>query len=273
MTSPLPVALTINGSDCSAGAGLQADLKTFSRFGVHGLTVVTSVMAETPLAVAAIRGVEAKVVKEQIRVLLDSFVVGAVKTGVLHSGAHVMAVAAALDSCEAPLVIDPAMLTATGESLLSQDAVEAYKDLLFPSATLITPNLQEARYLLGGEAKRVEEPIEVCAKLLHETYGCSVLVTGFHDSAANAVVDYLLHNGQGTRLVRPWIEIPYAHGTGCTFTAALTAGLARGRTLPEAVAVAEKFIGHALENSFRWETRGRDLMVLNHFSGEVFGEE
>ncbi|MHC4923543.1 MAG: bifunctional hydroxymethylpyrimidine kinase/phosphomethylpyrimidine kinase, partial [Planctomycetota bacterium] len=151
MASPPPVALTISGSDCSAGAGLQADLKTFSRFGVHGLTVVTSIMSETPLAVRGIHGVDAAVVQEQIQILLESFPVAAVKTGVLHSSAHVAAVADALSASEAPLVIDPAMLTATREPLMSQGAIDAYKELLFPRASLITPNLDEARYLLGGE--------------------------------------------------------------------------------------------------------------------------
>ncbi|NIP97049.1 MAG: bifunctional hydroxymethylpyrimidine kinase/phosphomethylpyrimidine kinase, partial [Akkermansiaceae bacterium] len=122
----------------------------------------------------------------------------------------------------APLVIDPAMMAATGESLLSQDAIDAYKDLLFPVATLITPNFSEARYLLGGESKRVEEPVEVCARILHETFGCSVLVTGAHDETANSVLDILMHNGQLTRLENPWIDLPYAHGTGCTLTSAIT---------------------------------------------------
>lgn len=272
MATPPPIALTINGSDSSAGAGLQADLKTFSRFGVHGVTVVTSVMAETPLAVADIRGVEPRLVKEQIRVLIESFPVGAMKTGVLHSREHVLAVAKALAPSEAPLVIDPAMLTATGESLLSLEAIDAYKDHLFPVSVLMTPNLQEARYLLGGERRRVEDPIDVCARNLHEAYGCAVLVTGMHDEGRDVVVDYLMDEGQGTRLENPWIDLPYAHGTGCTFSSAITAGLARGRPLPEAVAVAEKFITHALREAFHWETKGMDLMVLNHLSGEVFGE-
>lgn len=272
METPPPVALTISGSDCSCGAGLQADLKTFSRFGVHGLTVVTSVMAETPVMVGGLHGVEPAVVEEQIGLLLESFPVRAVKTGVLHSGAHVRAVARALAKSRAPLVIDPAMMAATGESLLSQDAIDAYKDVLFPVATLITPNLSEARYLLGGESKRVEEPVEVCARILHETFGCSVLVTGTHDKTANAVLDILMHNGQLTRLENPWIDLPYAHGTGCTLTSAITAGLARGHSLPEAIATAEKFITHALTHSYHWEESGRDLMALNHLPAEVFGE-
>ena len=272
MTEAPPIALTLNGSDCSAGAGLQADLKTFTRFGVHGLTVVTSVMAETPLEVAGIHGVKPKIVEEQIHVLLKSFPVKAIKTGVLHSSKHVMAVVRALSGCDASLVVDPAMMTATGESLLSQGAVEAYKDFLFPMATLITPNLDEARYILGGEVKRVEESVEDCAKILHETYGCSVLVTGGKDEEHRVVVDCLAYEGQITRMVNPWVDIPYAHGTGCTFTSAITAGLAQGHPLPEAVANAERFISEALRDVYCWRVGDRELVALNHLSGESFGE-
>ena len=273
MADAPPIALTISGSDCSAGAGLQADLKTFSRFGVHGLTVVTSVMSETPLKVRGIHGMDAAIVKEQTRILLESFPVAAVKTGVLHSGSHVTAVADALTASEAPLVIDPAMLAATGDPLMSQDAVDAFKDRLFPLAALITPNLSEARYLLGGEAGHNTDPIEVCARNLHEAFGCSILVTGDHDRAAGTVVDYLAHEGQVTRLENPWVDLPYAHGTGCTFSSAVTAGLARGHSLPEAVATGERFIMHALREAYHWQHEGRDLMALNHLPGTVFGED
>lgn len=237
------------------------------------MTVVTSVLAETPLAVAGIHGMEARVVKNQIGVLRDSFPIAAIKTGVLHSSAHVSAVVESLDGCEAPLIVDPAMLTATRESLLSQGAVEAYKELLFPIATLMTPNLEEARYLLGGEMKRVEEPVDVCAKVLHETYGCAVLVTGSHDEATGSVVDYMYHDGQGSEFSNPWVDLPYAHGTGCTFTSAVAAGLAHGLSLPVAVEQGERFIMHALQEAYRWKVDGQDLMVLNHLPDGVFGAE
>ena len=227
-------------------------------------------MSETPLDMRGVHGVEPEIVEEQTRVLLDSFPVAAVKTGVLHSGLHVQAVADALSDCQAPLVIDPAMMAATGDPLLSQDAIEAYKDLLFPVATLITPNLQEARYLLGGEAVTVDDPSDVCARNLHEAFGCSVLVTGDHDEAAGKVVDTLAHNGQLTRLENPWVDLPYAHGTGCTFSSAITAGLAHGHQLPEAVGTAEKFVMRALQNAYQWNHGGRVLMALNQLPENRF---
>lgn len=272
MSAPPPIALTISGSDCSAGAGLQADLKTFACFRVHGLTVVTSVMAETPLEVRGLHGVEASVVEEQARVLLEWFPIGAVKTGVMHSGAHVRAVARALDDCKAPLVTDPAMLTATGQPLLAQDAINAFQSLLFPAATLMTPNLREARYLVGGEHRHKDDSAAGCASFLHEKFGCAVLVTGEHNEAAGTVVDTLA-DGEGiTQFDNPWVELPYAHGTGCTFSSAITAGLAKGRPLRDAIAQAEKFIQHALHGAYRWQYAGREVLALDQLPAKGFDE-
>ena len=145
MKSAIPVALTIAGSDCSAGAGIQADLKTFQHFGVHGLTAITCVVSETANIVRAVHPVPVDVVADQISLLLESFPVRAVKTGMLFSAPHVIAVAEILGRHrDVQLVVDPVMIASTGDSLLEPDAVTAYKSLLLPLARVITPNLHEA---------------------------------------------------------------------------------------------------------------------------------
>ena len=146
----LPVALTIAGSDSSAGAGIQADLKTFSALGVYGLSTVTCVVAETPGRVSRIEGLSAEMVREQIAVLLRGFSVGAIKTGMLLSGEIVAQVAAILASHQSiPIVVDPVMIATSGDALLQDDAIAIYEEELFPRAALLTPNLDEAGRLFG----------------------------------------------------------------------------------------------------------------------------
>src|SRR6266566_2793086 len=149
----LPVALTIAGSDSSAGAGIQADLKTFSAFGVYGLTAVTCIVAEIPGKVSRIEPVSAGMVREQIEVLVKNFQIGAIKTGLLCSTEIICAVANAIRDTEVPLVIDPVMVATSGDRLLDRAAIEAYEKKLFPLASLITPNLDEAEQLLGTKIR------------------------------------------------------------------------------------------------------------------------
>src|SRR5437764_8121957 len=156
--SEVPVALTIAGSDSSAGAGIQADLKTFSPFGVYGLTAITCVVAETPGLVSKIEGVSAALVREQIEVVLKSFPVTAIKTGLLFSAEIVSEIARMLRAhaertkCATPLVIDPVMVATSGDLLLAEDAIASYERELFPLAALLTPNLGEAAQLLGEQS-------------------------------------------------------------------------------------------------------------------------
>ena len=175
----VPVALTVAGSDCSAGAGVQADLKTFSALGVYGLTAVTCVVAEVPRKVSRIEPVTAAMVREQIEVLLRNFRVGAIKTGLLCSAEIVWAVAQALQERERrtarsiPIVVDPVMIATSGDKLLQPDAVESYKNKLFPLATLITPNLDEAASLLEITID-TRKQMENAAKALAKEYGASI---------------------------------------------------------------------------------------------------
>jgi len=251
MTSSPPVALTIAGSDCSAGAGLQADLKTFQHFGVFGLTAVTCVVAETPVIVRSVHAVPPAVLQDQLRVLLEAFPIAAIKTGMLFSKAHIVAVTELLsDYRHIPLVIDPVMIASTGDPLLEDNAIAAYRDRLFPLATVITPNLDEAEVLWGAPV-RDEAMMERAASELAARHGCSVLLKGGHLGAAECA-DLLWHSELPAWFRAPRIEGVASHGTGCTLSAAIAAGLAKGRDLHDAVVSAKEYLWKTLETSLAW---------------------
>ena len=179
-TSP-PVALTIAGSDSSAGAGIQVDLKTFSAHGVYGLCAVTCVVSELPGKVSLIEACSAEMVRDQAEILLRGFPVAALKTGMLYSREIIAAVAGALQAIPSaqrpPIVVDPVMIATSGDPLLKADAVEAYESLLFPLATVLTPNLDEASALLGRKISHRDE-LESAAHELSQRYGCAILLKG-----------------------------------------------------------------------------------------------
>src|SRR6476646_10289199 len=187
MAASIPVALTIAGSDSSAGAGIQADLKTFSALGVYGLTAVTCVVAETPGKVSKIEPVSAALVREQIEVVMRSFPVAAIKTGLLCSGEIMAAIADVLREQQSiPLVIDPVMVATSGDALLPDDAVQIYERDLFPLATLVTPNLSEAARLTGREINNVTAMREA-GQVLAKKYGVPILLKGGHLSGDRAI--------------------------------------------------------------------------------------
>jgi hydroxymethylpyrimidine/phosphomethylpyrimidine kinase len=267
MPANVPIALTIAGSDSSAGAGIQADLKTFGALGVYGLTAITCVVAETPGRVSEIEGVSAEMVRAQMEVLLKSFPVAAIKTGLLFSGDIVSVVAHTLRthaaSAPTPLVIDPVMVATSGDLLLRDDAVEAYERELFPLAALVTPNLHEAARLLG-------EPISDLAAMrsagarLTEKYRVPFLLKGGHLSGQDAI-DLLFLAGQVVEFSMPFTRGVNTHGTGCTYSAAITAGLASGLSLEEAVRQAKTFVTATISHYLSWETAsGASLHALNH---------
>lgn len=245
-----PVALTIAGSDCSAGAGIQADLKTFQHFGVFGLTAVSCVVAETAREVGSVHPVPPEMLGGQVEMLLRSFPVAAVKTGMLFSAAHVEASCRALEGTDAPVIVDPVMIASTGDPLIESAAVESCRRLLLPRAALITPNLDEAAHLLG-EPIRTRDEMPPAARRLADEFGVPVLLKGGH-LKEDECADLLLENGIEHWFTAPRIEAETSHGTGCTFSAAITAGLAKGRTLPEAVGQAKVFLGRALEGGLSW---------------------
>ena len=261
----VPVALTIAGSDCSAGAGIQADLKTFTALGVYGLTAVTCIVAEIPGKVSRIEAATPGIVRDQIKLLLKNFKVGAIKTGLLCSEEIIAAVAEALQDSgpRAPLVIDPVMIATSGDRLLEPTAIDAYKKKLFPLAALITPNLDEADLLLGTKIK-AREQMEKAAKMLAKQFGCAILLKGGHLQRKKAI-DLLFHNDQLTDFSAPFVHSVTTHGTGCTYSAAITAGLASRLSLERAIGQAKRFVTKSIAQHFRWKRASGEIDALNHW--------
>jgi hydroxymethylpyrimidine/phosphomethylpyrimidine kinase len=248
---PVPIALTIAGSDSSGGAGIQADLKTFSALGVYGASVLTALTAQNTRGVYGIHEVPAAFVTAQIDAVMSDLDVRAVKTGMLANGAIVSAVAKALDTCPAvPLVCDPVMVATSGDVLLAPDAIAAYKGELIPRAMLITPNLPEAARLLDAPQAATPSEMEDQARALLQLGPKAVLLKGGH-ATGGVALDILAWKGGLERLEAPRIETPHTHGTGCTLSAAVAALLARGAGLEEAVRAAKAFVWRALAAGVR----------------------
>lgn len=264
-----PVALTIAGSDCSSGAGIQADLKTFSTFGCYGLTVVTCVVAEAPGKVVSIQPIDISIIREQLSVLLESFPVAAIKTGMLFSTPIIEMVAEVLGSLKnrPPLVVDPVMVASCGDPLLEPEALTAYREKLFPLATLITPNLDELMLMTksSSQLRSLKAMKEAGKKFLHDLH-VPLLLKGGHLQNDIATDILLIPEGKEETFTAPFYANRETHGTGCTYSAAITAGLAHGSSLPEAITEAKKFITHAIAHGFQWKKTG----ALNQLSPSEF---
>lgn len=259
-----PIALTIAGSDSSGGAGIQADIKTFSAFGVYGATVVTALTAQNTLGVTAVEPIAASFVAAQMEAVLSDLDVGAIKTGMLANKAVVETVADRLR--EVPrrslIVVDPVMVATSGDVLLEPEAIDAIKRRLAPLATVITPNLAEAARMLDTrEAASEAEAVEQARELL--ALGCgAVLLKGGHGKSEDAV-DILCNAGGVERFVRERVDTPHTHGTGCTLSAAIAALLAQGVGLEEAIGRAKDYVWQGLQ-------AGRTLgLGLGHGRGPV----
>ncbi len=242
----IPTALTIAGSDSGGGAGIQADLKTFAVMGVHGMAAITSVTAQNTVEVRAIHDIPPPVVVAQIEAVADDIGVDAAKTGMLSSREIIEALAKPLDRYGFPLVVDPVMIAKSGAKLLRDDAVEALKSVVIPRATLVTPNAPEAERLTGVRIRGVRDAGEA-ARIIVEEYGAeAAIVKGGHLGGSYSV-DVLYYKGRTIEYRMPRIDRDTTHGTGCAFSAAIAAGLAKGRSLPEAVDVAKRFITMAID--------------------------
>ncbi|HEX8281010.1 MAG TPA: bifunctional hydroxymethylpyrimidine kinase/phosphomethylpyrimidine kinase [Chthoniobacterales bacterium] len=264
-----PVALTVAGSDCSAGAGAQADLKTFSALGVYGLTALTCVVAETPGKVSRIQAVDADIVVEQIALLLEAFPIRAIKTGMLYSGEIVARVAQTLREHRAatrgviPLVVDPVMVATSGDLLLQRDAIKVYEEELFPLAAVLTPNLDEAATLLGEPIRDLAAMREAGARLVAR-YNVPVLLKGGHLGGEHAI-DLLFAGDEVHEFSAPFSRGVHTHGTGCTYAAAIAAELAKGAELQAAVGTAKRFVTQAIAQHLVWEdSAGAQVHALNH---------
>lgn len=244
-------ALTIAGSDSGGNAGIQADLRAFHVFGVHGCTVLAALTAQNPFGVRSILTPDAEFVADQLDAVLEAYDVGALKTGMLSSAGVIEAVADRLLIHGRILkVVDPVMVATSGAKLLQDDAVEMLKSRLLPLATLITPNLPEAEVLLGRAVSTLGERAGA-ARALADAFGCAVLIKGGHAAGACAVD--VLYDGQSLRqLSTPRVEEPLStHGTGCSLSAAITASLACGKDLLDAVVEGKAYVYEAIRTGVR----------------------
>ena len=241
-----PVALTIAGSDPSGGAGLQADLKTFHQFGVYGEAVVTLLTVQNTLAVRRVECLPAELVLEQLRAVLEDIPPQAAKTGALGNRDIVEAVAAAAAGFDFPLVVDPVMLSKHGAPLVAEDARDAIARRLLPHAFLVTPNLHEASVLAGLTIRDLAD-MRHAAERIRDLGARAVLIKGGH--LAGPATDVLLVDGTFHEFSEARVETRHTHGTGCTYSAAITASLALGLELPEAVGRAKAFITAAIRSA------------------------
>jgi len=262
-----PVAISIAGSDSSGGAGIQADLKTFTHFKVYAETVVTCVVAEVPGKVLSIQPVEHSVIRDQLDLSLTDFPVAAIKTGMLYSREIIDLVCEVYEAIplnERPfLVVDPVMIATSGDPLVRPDAIERYKSRMFPLAALITPNLDEAAAFLGTKLDTLSRMREAAVDLFKE-YQVPFLLKGGHLKSTQAV-DVLIDFDGLHEFSEPYLHGVSTHGTGCTYSAAIAANLALGLSLKEAVNVAKKYVTRAINDAFHWNTKAGETSALRHF--------
>ena len=254
-------ALTIAGSDSSAGAGIQADLKTFAAHGVYGTSALTAITAQNTLGVIEAEALSADLVTAQIEAVMADIGAHAAKTGMLANAAIVEAVAAAIDELEIPLVVvDPVMLAKSGHRLLDDDALGAMKSELLRRAFVVTPNMPEAE-ALSQTTIHTEEDLREAARRILTLGSAAVVITGGHFPSAD-IVDLLYDGHRFTEFRAERVESTSTHGTGCTFAAALTAHLAIGRTLEEAIPLAQHYVAGAIRNA---PGLGKGHGPLGHF--------
>ena len=238
--------MTIAGSDSGGGAGIEADLKTFAALGVHGTVAITSITAQNTYAVTAIYDLPPEMVIKQIEAVAEDMGIDAAKTGMLSNSAIIEAVAKTVKRYGFPLVVDPVMIAKSGAPLLRPEAVEALVKYLIPLATVVTPNRMEAEKLSSIKIETIEDAKRAAKKIAEELGPQAVIVKGGHIEGGEAI-DVLYYNGRFREFRAPRIESRCTHGTGCSFSAAIAAELAKGRSLEDAIATAKKFITMAIE--------------------------
>jgi hydroxymethylpyrimidine/phosphomethylpyrimidine kinase len=260
----IPIALTIAGSDSSGGAGIQADLKTFAAFGVYGASAITALTAQNTRGVTGIHQVPADFITAQIDAVFDDLDVKAVKIGMVSQAAAIEAIAAGLARWSPRhVVLDPVMVATSGDRLLAPDAIEALRTKLIPRALLVTPNLPEAAALLDAPVASSETDIEKQGKRLLGI-GCrAVLIKGGHGKGAESI-DYLFREAGVVALAAPRIATKNTHGTGCSLSSAIAAGLAKGDDLETAVRRAKAWISAAIAAADRLDV-GHGHGPIHHF--------
>lgn len=257
MTVPLPSALTISGSDCSGGAGLQADLKTFHRFGVYGQSVVTLITAQNTRGVSQVQLLDRDLVLAQLEAVLSDIRPRALKTGSIGSAGLVQALGERLQSETVPRVVDPVLVSKTGDPLGDAETARAMREWLLPGALLVTPNRFELAMLSGGPVEGLEQAI-AAAEVLRADGCAAVLLKGCGEQAD----DWLLRDGEPLRIPADRQATTSLHGTGCTLSAAITAGLALGQELVTAVEQGKAFIARAIATA---PGLGHGVGPVNHW--------
>ncbi|HKW92825.1 MAG TPA: bifunctional hydroxymethylpyrimidine kinase/phosphomethylpyrimidine kinase [Methylomirabilota bacterium] len=256
----IPKALTIAGSDSGGGAGIQADLKTFSAFRVFGMSVITAVTAQNSLGVQGVENLPPAFVALQLRSVLSDFGADAAKCGMLSTAPIIEAVAAELRNHKIEkLVVDPVMVAKSGDTLLQADARNVLVDSILPLALVVTPNLPEAEVLAGIPVTQRED-MEEAARRIHALGPRYVLIKGGH--LKGDAVDVLWNGREATEFRTPRVDSSNTHGTGCTLSAAIAAGLARGQALGDSIRSAKAYVTRAIREGFQ---AGRGVGQLRHF--------
>ncbi len=250
--APAPRILSIAGSDSSGGAGIQADIKTITMLGGYAMTAVTAITAQNTLGVQGIAPIAPEMVAQQIASCIEDIGVDAIKIGMLHDAAVIEAVAGALEGVAAPIVLDPVMIATSGAALIAPDAVAAMRELLFPKAALLTPNLPELAALIGRPLASTQEMIDA-AEELSEATGAAVLAKGGHmvsEGDEDRITDVLFVPAErAVAFGHARIDTVHTHGTGCTLSSAIATLLGHGQPLEHAVRLGRQFVIRAIENA------------------------
>ena len=240
------IALTIAGSDSGGGAGIQADIKTFSALGAYAASVITAITAQNTKGVTAVEDISVASIIAQMDAVFSDLAVNAVKIGMVSRIETIAAIAERLRRQSQPVVLDPVMVATSGDRLLHEDAIETLRRDLLPLATIVTPNLPEAALLTGSSMAKTETEIARQAEAILKAGAKAVLIKGGHGDGPEST-DYLFADGAMQALSAPRVETKNDHGTGCTLAAAITAHLAKGRELREAVELAKEYLNGALD--------------------------
>jgi hydroxymethylpyrimidine/phosphomethylpyrimidine kinase len=256
----LPIALTVAGSDSGGGAGIQADLKTFAALGVHGASAITCLTAQNPKGVLGIEAASPKIVRQQIEAVFAELPPAAVKTGMLFSEEIIRVVVKIWRAKNRPpLVVDPVMVSTSGTKLLKDSAIQTIENELLPLATLVTPNLDEAGILVGRKLSNIED-LRWAAENIRSRFGCAALIKGGHLRNSREAIDIFFDGESELLLSAPFVKGVSTHGTGCTYSAAITGFLAQGIELPAAVSKAKQFVTNSIAGSVK---AGRHFVLKN----------
>ncbi len=255
--------LTIAGSDSGGGAGIQADLKSFSAQGAYGATVITAITAQNTQSVTAVQAIPVDVVRAQIDAVLSDIQIGAIKIGMLGMPDMIETVADALSEFDGPIVLDPVMVSKSGASLLPDEAVDVLRSVLLPRAAVITPNIPEAAVLLKSKPAETLDDVKAQGIDLKAMFGCAVLMKGGH-SKGDICTDLLLSDAGVCQFFAPRVDTKNTHGTGCSYSAAIAALMAGGLDVRAAVKKAHHWLQGAILNADTLSV-GQGYGPVHHF--------